>query len=107
MSKLDTKYLIKRGNIWWVTKRIAGKKTSASLRTRDHSEAIERRDNWLQKHKDMEILEDSVTIKRKDYSTILYCIDLYLSLYEIGDPFDTRPMIAMKIRHELEEAMKK
>lgn len=51
--------------------------------------------------------EDSVTIERKDYSTILYCINLYLSQYEIGDPFDTRPMIAMRIRRELEEAMKK
>ena len=51
--------------------------------------------------------EDSLIIERKDYSTILYCINLYLSQYEIGNPFDIRPMIAMKVRHELEEAMKK
>ena len=51
--------------------------------------------------------EDSLTIERKDYSTILYCINLYLSQYEIGDPFDIKPMIAMRIRHELEKAMKK
>jgi hypothetical protein len=51
--------------------------------------------------------EDSLTIERKDYSTILHCINLYLSQYEIGDPFDIRPMIAMRIRHELEKAMKK
>ena len=65
MPKLDTRYLIKRGNIWWVTKRVAGKKRSESLHTRDHSEAIERRNAWLSELKKYEDKVDEARTFKK------------------------------------------
>ena len=65
VPKLDTRYLIKRGKIWWVTKRVAGKKRSESLRTKDHSEAVERRDAWLRELKKHEDKVDKARIFKK------------------------------------------